>query len=94
MYVTATCGAEDGTGTGVERALPLNLKRLTVTLLQQMSKRLGVPTFASIVDIQTIKIQGDGENPKNTQVTLQEGERILIIISLQDRGLSILNHWL
>ena len=65
-------GSESGCRS-MQRALPLNSKRLTALLLRQLAGGLGVPTAASPADLCSMiegKLTEDGRDPLSTQVVL------------------------
>ena len=91
VHVTVARGAGTGTGTGIGRALPLNSKQLTATLLRQMARGLGVPISAGIADIRTLitaKLEVMGKNQMNTQVIILEGEGVLVLVCEMQMGFS------
>ena len=59
------------------RTLPLNSKRLTGPLVQQIAKSMGLPTSASLEDTRQMlegKIGEMEREPRNMQVVLQDVE--------------------
>ena len=58
--------------------LPLNLKRLTTDLLEQLARAMNVPTAASVDDLRQLisgKLEEMDKEPMNVQVVLKEAGR-------------------
>jgi hypothetical protein len=85
----AGSGRSSGTvGRGSGKTLPLNSRRLTVSLLRQLAAGLGVPSTASQGDLRPMiegKLSDDGHNPLRTQVVLREVE-LGTLVCLQDEA--------
>ena len=83
-------GHSSGTaGRGSGQTLPLNSRRLTMSLLRQLAAGLGVPSTASQGDLHPMiegKLSDGGHDPLRTQVVLCEVERGTLVCLRDESG--------